>query len=368
MAGEGSVFRRKDNRWVATISHGPRGERSITTLYRRTKAEALDALGDLRRTHGKIDRRTSVADYLERWLRDADIRETTRRGYQAVIVTHLVPHIGHLRLAALSPLDVRSMMARIKGSPKTRRNALVVLRRALREAVRAELVARNVASPEFVDAPKVAAREPDTLTYAETDRILSVDDPLRPLVVVALGTGMRQGEQLGLLWGEVETDRIRVVRELVRLNGESVYSDPKTATSVRDIPLIPEVRDAIEAIRSGLIADGFTPISTGPVFVNSDGEVLTGSTVTHRWYRLLVKAGVPRRPWKVLRATFLSRLRDAGLDDADIAPLAGHAPGSKVTRKHYIGRTGSDPSEALTRTVTRTASLVAVNHGGSGAV
>lgn len=366
MPGEGSVFRRKDGRWVATISRGPRQDRTIISVYRRTRGEAIDALAELRRASGRLDRRTTVSDYLARWLSDADVRDTTRRGYQAVIDTHLAP-IGHLRLANLTPSDVRSLMARMSGAPKTRRNALVVLRRALREAVRAELVTRNVASPEYIDAPKVESREPDALTYAETDAILALDDPLRDLVIVALGTGLRQGEQLGLRWQDIGTD-LHVEREVVRLDGRSVPTEPKTPTSVRDIPMAPEVRDALERQRARLKAAGFVTVSTGPVFVNDDGEILTGSTITHRWYRLLDRAGVARKPWKILRATFLSRLRDAGLDDADIGPLAGHAPGSRTTRRHYIARSRVDPRAALTRTLTRTDAVASVGQTGPGAV
>lgn len=354
MPGEGSVYRRaSDGRWVATVSRGKRGDRTIVTVYRHSRAEALDALADLRRASGRLDRKTTVSDYLERWLRDADVRDTTRRGYQAVIDTHLAP-IGHLRLAALTPSDVRSLMAGMTGAPKTRRNALVVLRRALREAVRAELVTRNVASPEYIDAPKVESREPEALSYAETDAILALDDPLRDAVVVALGTGLRQGEQLGLRWADIGADDLTVNRAIVRLDGRSVASEPKTPTSIRSIPMTPEVRAAIERQRARLRAAGFVTVSTGPIFVDDDGAILTGSTITHRWYRLLERAGVARKPWKILRATFLSRLRDAGLDDADIGPLAGHAPGSRTTRRHYIARSRVDPREAMQTTTRRT--------------
>lgn len=356
MSGEGSIFRRSsDGRWVATISRGPRGQRQVRTLYRRTRAEAQVALAELRASHGRVDRRLTVSAYLERWLRDADIRDTTRHGYRAVIDFHLNPAIGMLRLVDLTPLDVRSMMSDLTGSPKTRRNVLVVLRRALREAVRAELVTRNVASPEYVDAPKVSLPEPSVLTWDETDRILAVDDELRDMVIVALGTGLRAGEQIGLRWQDVARGDVRVERAVVRLNGVSKPVEPKTELSKRTIPMSPDVAEAIERQRERVKAQGFVPIATGPVFIDFKGGVLLGSTITHRWYRLLEKAGVTRKPWKVLRATFLSRLRDAGLDDADIGPLAGHAPGSKTTRRHYIGPSSADRRLAVSGTVRRTA-------------
>lgn len=365
MAGEGSVYKRQDGRWVATISRGQRGSRQIRSLYRHTRAEAVEALAALKSSHGRLDRRLTVSAFLERWLRDADIRETTRHGYQVVIDVHLNPHIGALRLTELAPLDVRAMMANLSGSPKTRRNVLVVLRRALREAVRAELVTRNVASPEYVDAPKVRLLEPAVLTWDETDDVLTVaDDEMRDLVTVALGTGLRAGEQIGLHWQDIGKDQLRVQREVIRINKVSVLSEPKTETSKRVIPFGPEVASAFERQRARVKAAGFVPIATGPVFIDSKGNVLVGATLTHRWYRLLEKAGVPRKPWKVLRATYLSRLRDAGLDDADIGPLAGHAPGSRTTRRHYIGPSSADRRAAVTHTVTRTGQSTNVAQNG----
>lgn len=356
MAGEGSIYKRQsDGRWVATVSHGPRGARQSRTVYRHTRAEAAEALAELRASHGRVDRRVTVYAYLNRWLRDADIRDTTRHGYQAVITTHLAPTIGSIRLASLTPLDVRSMMAGLSGSPKTKRNVLIVLRRALREAVRAELVTRNVASPEYVDAPKVSLSEPSILTWDETDQILAAaDDEMRDLVTVALGTGLRAGEQIGLRWQDIKEDELRVERAVIRLDGVSKAVEPKTERSKRTVPFGPDVRDAFDRQRARVKAAGFVPISTGPAFVDAKGGVLLGSTLTHRWYRLLDKAGVKRQPWKILRATYLSRLRDAGLDDADIGPLAGHAPGSRTTRRHYIGPSSADRRAAVTYTVTHT--------------
>jgi integrase len=369
MPGEGSIYRRaSDGRWVATISIGRRGERRISTVYRHSRAEALDALADLRSHAGRVDRKTTVSAYLERWLRDADIRPTTRHGYAAVIATHLGPSIGHIRLAALTPLDVRTMMAGLSGSSKTRRNVLVVLRRALREAVRAELVSRNVASPEYIDAPKVPATEPDALTVDEIARILAAlpGDPIANHVVVALCTGLRQGEQLGLAWQDIRPDGIHVEFELARIDGRYRRVEPKTERSRRVVPAPTAVSAALDRQRDSLIAAGFVPIATGPVFVNAEGAELSGSVLTHRWYRLLERAGVRRRPWKILRATYGSRLHAQGVDELTIAALMGHAR-THTTRKHYLAAPSLDATAAieaiLTDTVTVTAASVGVSRG-----
>jgi integrase len=357
MPGEGSIYRRgSDGRWVASVSVGRRGTRRITTAYRRTKAEAVAALADLRSSAGRMDRRTTVGAYLDRWLRDADVRPNTRHGYGAVIATHLEPTIGSIRLAALTPFDVRTMMAGLTGSPKTKRNVLVVLRRALHEAVRAELVTRNVASPEYVDSPKVPASEPDALTPDEIARIMAVlpGDPIEAHVIVALGTGFRQGEQLGLEWQHIGPDAIRVRQELARIDGRYRTVEPKTPTSIRDVPLSPVVKAALERHREAVKAAGWVPIATGPVFVNASGSDLSGSWLTHAWYKLLERAGVRRRPWKILRATYGSQLRAAGLDELDIAPLMGHAR-THTTRKHYLAARAADPTAAIDAMLGRAA-------------
>lgn len=365
MPGEGSVFRRQDGRWVATVSQGPRTGRKVTTVYRHSRPEALDALAELRRNAGRLDSRTlMVSTYLERWLRDADIRDTTRRGYQAVIATHLKPAIGHLRLVALSPAHVSRLMADLRGTmaPKTARNILVMLRRALREAVRKELVSRNVASPEYVDAPKIAAYDPDALTAAELDALFAVlaGDPIEAHVVTALGTGLRQGEQLALRWDDLRGEAIRVEYELARIDGQYRHVPPKTDRSRRTVPVTTTVRAALERHKAALRAAGLVPVGTGPVFPNTTGGALSGAVLTHRWYALQAKAGIRRRPWKILRATFGSQLYAQGFDDLAIATLMGHAR-THTTRRHYIASGAVDAREAietmLTRTVTRTESV-----------
>lgn len=368
MAGEGSIYRRaSDNRWVAAVSIGRRDNRKVVRIYRHSKQEAAAALADLRNQSGRVDRKVTVGAYLERWLRNADVRPTTRHGYAAVIATHLEPAIGSIRLAALTPLDVRSMMAGLHGSPKTRRNVLVVLRRALREAVRDEIVTRNVASPEYVDAPKVAATEPDSLTPDEIERILAVlpGDPIEAHVIVALGTGLRQGEQLGLEWQHIGPTTIRVRQELARIDGRYEVVEPKTESSKRDVDLAPTVRAALERHRAAIIAAGLVPVATGPVFVNAKGGDLSGSWLTHRWYKLLERAGVRRRPWKVLRATYSSQLRAAGLDELDIAPLMGHAR-THTTRKHYLSARPVDAISAIEQTLTLTLTGRQDEAGGTG--
>lgn len=353
MNGEGSIYRRaSDGRWVAALSVGGRQDRTIHRRYARTKAEARAALDELR-SGQTMTGTTTVGDYLERWASDArNIRPTTRSGYLAAIAKHIDPTVGHIRLVDLTALDVERMLSILDGSmsPKTLRNTHAVLRRGLGQAVRAGLLNRNVASREFVDAPKVDDAEPRILTPDEERRLISAakGDRMEALIVTALGTGLRLGELLGLAWEDIEPSRLRVRKELVYRDGRYHREEPKTPRSRRTVPLAPHVAEAIAAHRERLIAAGFVPTSTGPVFVNTTGGALSGSWVTHHFYDLLAEAGVPRLPFKNLRSTFSSRLFDAGVPDRTIADLMGHTR-TRTTQKHYIATTPEQAIEAVSR-------------------
>ncbi len=358
MPGEGSVYRRKsDGRWVAALSLGSRDDRVIYRRYAQSKAAARAALADLRAGLTQPDDSTSLSDYLERWVREArGIRPTTRHGYQAVVTHHLLPRIGHIPIGSLTPLHVESLLNDLEPtmSPKTLRNVHVVLRRALGQAMRAGVVRRNVASREYVEPPKVPDREPDALTTTQVRRLLDAakGDRLEALLVLGVATGLRQGELLGLAWEDLDLANgfVHVRQALVRVNGEYDLADPKTNRSKRSVPLAPAVVRAMESHRERTVRAGFVPIPTGPVFTNTTGGELSGSWLTHHFYALLAKAELPRYPFKILRATFSSRLAEAGVSDVVIARLMGHAR-THTTKRHYIADRPEDAIAAIGRLV-----------------
>ena len=354
MPGEGSIYQ-SGGVWIAAISIGGRANRRYIRRKRRTKREAGEALDELvaDRRAGIRPTKQTTGDYLTRWVADArNIRTTTRHGYEAVVTYHLVPALGHIRLTDLTPMDVERALARLAPamSPKSLRNVHGVLRRALGQAVRAGLLSRNVASREFVDAPRVTLEEPRALSRDEVRRLLNAarGDRLEALFVTAIGTGLRQGELLGLAWEDVdlEAGQLAVRRELVRRDGRYMRDELKTDRSKRVVPIAPSIVAALRAHRERVIAEGFVPTSTGPVFTNRSGGALNGSWLTHRFYALLEQAGIPRLPFKNLRTTFSSRLFEAGVPDRRIADLMGHAR-ERTTQRHYIGTAGTSQTPAL---------------------
>ena len=155
--------------------------------------------------------RVTVAEYLQRWLRDyaaANVAPSTLRRYQQ-IVGRLLPLLGSLRLQHLRPTHIQKAYAALLQDGLAARTVLHhhrVLREALQHAVRWQLAASNPA--DAVSPPRPAEREMRALTPDEVHRLLAADgDPgLRAIIHVAVTTGLRLGELLGLRWSDLDLD------------------------------------------------------------------------------------------------------------------------------------------------------------------
>jgi hypothetical protein len=154
--GEGGIRVRADGRWEGTIDLGyVDGKRRRKFVYAHTRAEAATKLqrAQLALLQGRpvLDERVRVGEFLERWLAEVvkpGRAPETWRGYRSNVRTHIVPALGHLRLARLSAADVQALVnsKREQGlSPRSVQYVLAVLRAALSTAERWGLVARNVA-------------------------------------------------------------------------------------------------------------------------------------------------------------------------------------------------------------------------------
>jgi len=210
--GEGSVCRRRDGRWIAALTLGrdEQGRPIRRTVYARSQREALEKLQRLRNADPRsaaAARPRSLADFLEEWLENAkrpSVSRSTYRSYRGVLRKYVLPALGELELGAVAPVHIQRLYAAMEkagASPRLRVLVHAVLRQALRQAVRWELLDRNPC--DAVTPPKARRREAAYLDAAQTHRLLLAarGEPLETLCVLAVTTGLRQGELLGLRWG-----------------------------------------------------------------------------------------------------------------------------------------------------------------------
>lgn len=248
--GEGSVYQRKDGRWVAAayVPVVGGGVRRVYA-YGRNRQDANRKLREL------VDRaeqnapvasaNLTVAVYLAEWLAHVKqlVRPSTWAGYESNVRLHLVPRIGRKKLARLAPRDVRLMVDKMRADGKQARSIQYVhatLRTALEHAVREELVTRNVVRLVRIEQPrKLHATDP--MTAAEARKFLDAvrDHPMHALWTVLVMLGVRRSEACGLRWEHVDfaAGTLRIMQTVQRVDGQLRELPTKTRRSNRTVPL-----------------------------------------------------------------------------------------------------------------------------------
>ncbi len=257
---EGSIRQRPDGRWEARFVL-PNGTR--TSAYGKTRAEARQKMDDAQAKARKgIDlkaERQTVAAYLAVWLEEVagpKLRPSTLKTYRAYIDGHIIPALGTETLGGMTPQTVqRFLNGRSKAglAPRTVGQIRAILRSALGQAVAWGYIERNVAA--LAKPPRIGKQEIASLT-AEHARALiaaTADDRLGNLFAVALATGLRQGELLGLRWPDVDlaAGTVRVRAAMQKVAGEWRFVEPKSDNGRRTVALSPLAVAAIAAQKEG---------------------------------------------------------------------------------------------------------------------
>jgi len=305
--GEGSIFQRKDGRWVAqiTLEDGRR-----KPLYGKTRKEVHDklqkALYEQKQGTLLTGPQQTIKQYLEHWLEDvhkSSIRISTYARYRNLLDLHILPNLGSLQMQKLSPQHVQSFYAsKLKEglSARSVRILHAVLHKALDNAVRTNLVTRNVCNA--VTPPRLTKYEIQPLSEEQARMLLDVarGHRLEALLTLAITTGMRRGELLALRWQDInfDTKSLQVVRTVNRLVGYGfVESEPKTAKSRRKIVLPDFVIDLLKQHRAHQLEErlkaGREWQDQGPVFCNTHGGFLQSDRLREMLQRLLKEAGLP---------------------------------------------------------------------------
>ena len=351
-SGEGGLYRRADGMWAASVEL-PKvdGKRRRKVVYAADRAGVQAKVRELQdRLHKglpPLDSQRTVGDFLTYWVSEllpGTVSDSTLQGYAHIVRRDLNPYLGHLVLSRLGPEQVFAMQQQLKArglSPRTITYARAVLRRALRTAERWDLVHRNAAA--LVDPPRAQKREPEHLSQAQVATLLAAarDDPCGALYVMAVTTGMRQGELLALQWNEVDFESavVHVRATLVRIKGRGmVRGAPKTASSRRSVPLPPmtvaHLRRHRTAQRQAHLAAGVGWAEDDFVFTSRRGAPLDPSNLTGEWHAFTEAAGLGRVRFHALRHTAATVLLTAGVPLAVISKTLGHS-GLAITADIY---------------------------------
>lgn len=339
--GEGSIYQRKDGRWVASITVEGRKRKTLYGKTRKEVAEKLHkALQDRRQGILATGPRQKLGEYLEHWLEKVHkpgIRLTTYAGYRNVLDNHLLPGLGHIQLQGLTPQQVQAFYARELEdglSPRTLVSMVhVVLHKALDDAVRWNLVPRNVC--DAVSLPRFSVESSiRSLTRDQAQKLLEVarGHRLEALLTVALVTGMRRGELLALRWSDIdmETGSVQVLRTVSRIRGRGyVVTEPKTAKGRRRVMLPGPVVEVLKQHRvrqlEMRLRVGSTWQENDLVFCNMYGRYQHPDHMVEQFQRLLKNAGLPHLRFHDLRHSAATLLLAMGVHPKVVQELLGHS-------------------------------------------
>ena len=352
--GDGSVYQRKDGKWVGEATVGLRadGGRDRRYVYADTREEAQAALRKLlhERDKGLLadPGKQTVGQFLTAWLEDVvkpSVRPNTYLSYAGVVNKHINPVLGKIRLAKLSPQHLQRFYRekQEEGLTRTVRLCHSVLQRSLGQATKWGLIPRNPAG--LVDPPKVPQRKFRPLSPEEARRLLEAaeGDRFHALYVLAITCGLRQGELLGLTWENVDLDRgtlqVRYQLQWVKKEAEKsgnrekpswVLTEPKSAKSRRTV-MLPQV--AIKALKKHRVQQIAEKLEMGEVwqdlgfvFTTPIGTPQDASGFRKRSFQpLLERAGVPKIRFHDLRHTHASLLLAQGVHPKVVQEQLGHS-------------------------------------------
>ncbi|MFC1930892.1 tyrosine-type recombinase/integrase [Chloroflexota bacterium] len=289
--------------------------------------------------------KTTLSDFLERWLKDyaySNLAPRTAEGYETIIRQHLIPKLGSIPLAKIKPEHIQKYYAdtlangRCDGkgalSSLTVRHHHMTLHNALKCAVKWGLLVRNPV--DAIDAPHTTHTEMKVMNEQDLNNFLEVvrPTPYYALFYLALFTGMRRSELLALRWSDVDLllCQISVARSMHRLkNGDIVFRPPKTAKGRRSISLSPSTAFVLKEHRefqeSLKLMQGLMLKDEDLVFSKEDGGPIYPNAVSNAWQRLAKKAGLNGIRLHDARHTHASIMLKQGIHPKIVQERLGHS-------------------------------------------
>jgi len=327
---EGTVFHQPNGKWRAQISL--QGRR--LSKVHQTQKQCQDWIRD---TKQKIEvgmtydaSQITVEKFLSEWLiiKDTEVRKKTIRQYRYLAERYLIPAIGKTILVNLNPPEIQNMYHKYLEEGKGKRTVQVmhaVLRCCLNHAVRLGVINRN--PTVAVIPPKTTPKEIQVLDANQIQTMLLISKEHQPeyhaLYLLALTTGMRLGELLGLRWEDLDWEKktLSIKRQLQRDPGKGfIFTAPKTKAGLRAVTL---GKNTLEVLK--LHSSEYSAYHHPLIFSFLDGSPLGERKVQKAFKSLLELAGLPKLRFHDLRHTSATQMLTNGIDVLSVSRRLGHA-------------------------------------------
>ncbi|MDR5727951.1 MAG: site-specific integrase [Terriglobia bacterium] len=375
---KGTITRRGMSSWRLKFDVGRAASGKRQIRYLTVRGKRRDAERELAKHLTAFHQGTSVepsnitvTEYIRGWLDTADVSPKTLERYRQLAEQQIIPHLGAHTLQKLRPVHIQdwhTVLLKEGGkdgsalSPRTVGHAHRVLHRALARATTAEIISRNVASA--IRPPKVTTTEVEILSAAEIGMVLTKLDgkPLYPIVTLALATGMRRGELLGLQWGDIDWNGnvLKVQTSVEETKNGLRLKPPKSKHGRRAISLPPSAMDMLRSYRLDQrklrVALGLGREEADTfVFGTPTGQLRSPDNLSRDWVRAVKAHDLPKVMFHALRHSHASALIAAGVDVLKISRRLGH--GSPVvtltTYAHLFEKTDAAAASAIEATLSK---------------
>ena len=348
--GAGSISKRTYTRngkeytyWVARVTTGrdpltgKQIQRSFSGKTQKEVREKMQAVAvEVNRGTYTPPCKMTLGEWLDIWAEEylGEVKPTTVVIYKGNIKNHIKPGLGAVRLDQLHPHTVQMFINRLDGlSARSVRLVHEVLHKALKKATELEYIPKNPATNCAL--PRVEREEIHPLDDDQTAALLAAakGSDLEHLVTVALFTGMRLSELLGLTWDSVDMEQgtITIDKQITRIEhrANGLFASPKSGKARTLTPALSVMQELkaqrrrqLEAqLRAGQVWDN----SHGLVFTDSTGGPLCQQYIYKRFLKLLAAAGLEGVRFHDLRHTYAVNAIRAGDDIKTIQGNLGHA-------------------------------------------
>jgi len=339
---KGSIRKRGKNRYQITIWTCKKPDGTWQRYYETVQGSDSDAQRRRRELLSTMDKgipipsgRLTVAEHLRNWIEGAktSCSQRTVDGYQSIVENHLIPNLGHIPLKDLQPQTIQAFYG--KGRETLSARTILtwhrILSQSLKFAVRTGALGRNPC--DLVTAPRAVKKAMRTLTPGEVEVLLKAAEGSQYYspIYMAVSSGMRQAELLGLRWRDIDLDMlsISVSQVLYKRRGVCIFKEPKTTGSRRRVAMTPKLAQFLReyrAERESVCWHQGRPLSLDDlVFANLEGKALDPCTLTHTFSRIARGAGLDRVRFHDLRHTFASLMLLRGAKPKVISEALGHA-------------------------------------------
>jgi len=357
----GSIRKRGANSWEIKIEleriNGKRHRRFVTV-----KGTYKDAQKELTRLLSSADdgtlpdpTRMTVGEYLRAYLDSAlRLSPKTLERYRELAERQVIPHLGEIKLQKLRPEQIEQWHAALLAgglAARTVGHAHRVLSSVLKRAVENGTLARNVAA--IRKPPKVEQEEIEILSADQISAILDglAGHALHPIAALAVSSGLRRGELLGLQWADIDLDAatLRVERSVEETRAGLRVKPPKTKRGRRNITLPPEGVTMLRAHRKWQIELRLALGQGGQpslVFTTIEGGLLSPNGISRSWRQTCAARKLPRVQFHALRHTHASTLIRAGVDVLTISRRLGHSSASMTLDVYGHLMEGADAAAA----------------------